>query len=292
MTTYNEFLREYRRAYEHKGGVKALAMGRIDHDWFKEIQDEMTWVIDSQSSSDVTAKTHTTNWTRPVGQARQFSLYNPTGKSDEYLSDFLPPASAKKKLVFPQLSSTARFAALFDDDLWNLRLNGLGTSSKLSFHEEDPITPNKNGLSYIVRLHLPLFTNNSAEMLLDGESFFFKEGYLYFFHHGCVHSAVNGGSDPRYHFVLDCRLTPDLFERVFPGTAPSPDPGFSRFGWSEARAQVPGKPSPVDEFVTETGQVIRGVLDYGRPVPNRLSYYRKMYPSIFRPIDRLIGRTP
>jgi hypothetical protein len=291
MTNYRGFLREYRRAYEHKGGIKSLALGRLDPDWFKAIQAEMTWVIGSQSSSDVTDKKHTTNWTRPVGQARQFSLYNPTGKSDEYLSDFVPPARTPKRLVFPQLSATARFAALFGEDLWNLRLNGLGTSSKLSFHEEDPITPKKEGIEYIVRLHLPIFTNPTAEVILDGESFHFDEGILYFFHHGCVHSAVNGGADPRYHFVLDCRLTPELFDKVFPGSGPSPDAGFRRCDWAEAWVLAPGCASPIEEFVTESGQVIRGRLDYGRRAPNSLSYYRKSYPTVFRPLDRLLGRT-
>lgn len=286
--TYRNFLREYRMAYRHKGGIKALSLGRLDPEWFKAIQAEVSWVIDSQASSDVTSAQHTTNWTRPVGQARQFSLYNPTGRSDEYLSDFLPPAQSKKKLVFPQLAAMARFAALFGEDLWNLRLNGLGTNSKLSFHEEDPITSKKEGVEYLVRLHLPIFSNGNSEMLLDGESFHFDEGSLYFFHHGCVHSAVNGGTDPRYHFVLDCRLTPALFQRVFPGSQPGPDPSFQRCTWQQAR--LPGRPSPVDEFVTEAGAVIRGKLDYGRPVPNRLSYYRRSYPSIFGPLDRMLGR--
>jgi len=286
---YGAFIREFRRAYQHRGGIKALALGKLDPAWFRQIQDEMRWVINSQASSDVGAKSHTTNWTRPIGEARQFSLYNPTGKPDEYLSDFAPPAKVGKKLVFPHLEATTRFAKLFGDDLWNLRLNGLGKSSKLSLHEEDPIEAQRTGRTYKARFHLPIFTSYKAEMLLDGESFSFDEGKLYFFHHGCVHAAVNNDDKPRYHFVLDCLLTPTLYARIFPGQNLAVDPGYNRYSPEEARSLVPGKPSPVDIFVTESGKEMR-TLDYGRPVPGMIAWYRKNYPSAFRPLDALLGR--
>lgn len=285
--TYSEFIREFCLAYQHRGGIKTLALGTLDAAWFAKIQEEMRWVIDSQASSNVAAKDHTTNWTRPIGEARQFSLYNPTGKPDEYLSDFAPPAKVGKKLVFPQLEATSRFARLFGVDLWNLRLNGLGKGSKLSLHEEDPIEAQRAGRTYKARFHLPIFTSPRAEMLLDGESFHFDEGRLYFFHHGCVHAAVNNDETPRYHFVLDCLMTPALFARIFPDVATSPDPGFVKL--SPAAARIAGKPSPVDVFVTETGEEKR-VLDYGRAVPGPISWYRKNYPSAFRPLDALLGR--
>lgn len=285
---YAEFLRDFRRAYQHRGGVKALALGTLDPEWFGQLQTEMRWVTDTQASSDVGMAEHTTNWTRPVGVARQFSLYNPSGKPDEYLSDFAPPAKVGKKLVFPQLQATARFARLFGDELWNLRLNGLGNASKLSLHEEDPIEPLRGGRSYKARFHLPVFTSGRAEMLLDGESFHFEEGRLYFFHHGCVHAAINNDDAPRYHIVLDCLLTPELYGRIFPGQGGAVDAGFHRCSPAESHALVPGRPSPVDVFVTESGEEKR-ILDYGRSVPGMLTWYRKNYPSAFRPFDRLFG---
>lgn len=288
MPSFRQFVSEYRRAYQHRGGLKALALGRLDPAWFAEIQREAQWIIDGQPSSNVGDKQHTTYWTKPKGEARQFSLYNATGNSQEYLSDFAPPAKTPKKLTFPQLSAIARFAKLFGDDLINLRLNGLGVSSGLSLHEESPITATRNGPEYRVRFHLPIFTNPNARMLLDGEQFHFEAGNVYFFHHGCVHAAINDSDQKRYHFVLDCELTPRLFESLFPGREGAVDPGFLRFDEAAAVELSRGEAIEFGEFVTETGEHITGI-DYGRTIPTALDWYRTAYPSIFRPFQRLFG---
>ncbi len=284
------FKRGFRRAYRHEGGIKVLALGRLDAGWFAELQKEMAWVISSQSSSNVGSPAHTTNWTRPIGEARQFSLFNPTGRPDEYLSDFAPPAKVRKRLVFPELKATARFAALFGADLWNLRLNGLGKQSGLSAHEEDPITPGRWRNSYKVRLHLPVYTNAGACVYLDDERFHFAEGHLYFFHHGCVHSAVNPMEEPRYHLVLDCNLSSALFRRVFPGGGSStPDKGYTKLSPVEAAPLERGEPAPLGAFVTEDGRTISTGIRYGRHLPSPLDYYRKNYPSLL-PAPRLVPR--
>lgn len=290
MTRYRDFLAKYRAAYTHRGGVKAKALGAIDPAWFAEIQREVNWIISGQPSSNVGAKDHTTNWTRPSGVARQFSLFNATGKSDEYLSDFAPPKEVAKKLTFPELTAISRFAELFGADLINLRLNGLGASSGLSLHEESPISATPRGLSYRVRFHLPIFTTQKAKMLLDGEEFNFETGNLYFFHHGCVHAAVNEGDEHRYHFVLDCELTPKLFARILAGPMAScSHDGLLRFDEHKSAALSQGKPVYFGEFVTEAGKKITGI-DYGRQIPRGSDWYRSNYPSVFRSIDRLLGR--
>ena len=60
----------------------------------------------------------------------------------------------RKRLVFPHLKAIGRFAALFGDNLRNLRLNGMGTEASLSAHEEESIQPLRWGVEYIVRFHL------------------------------------------------------------------------------------------------------------------------------------------
>lgn len=286
--SYRAFVCDFRRAYEHRGGLKSSALGSLDPLWFEALRGEMSWVIANQPASLVTDKAHTSNWAKPVGVARQFSLFNPTGRPDEYLSDFAPPAKVGKKLVFPELEATTRFAKMFGEQLWNLRLLGLGRSSKLSLHEENPIEPQRYGMTYKLRFHLPVFTGPGARMLIDGESFHYDAGVLYFFHHGCVHAAVNDDETPRYHLVLDCLASADLYHRLFPGTTRRCDPGYQRLNPAEARATQIGEVSPVDEFVTEGGQT-RHRLDYGRRAPGVMSWYRKAYPSAFRPLDRILG---
>ena len=135
---------------------------------------------------------HVTNWTRPRGDVRQFSLLNASGATSDYLGDSGDADAVRaKRLVHPELEAIARFAALFGPTLRNLRLNGIGESSGLSAHEERSIQPDRAGRRHIVRFHLLLFTNPSARIYLDGEQFRFAEGTLYFFNHGCVHAASN-----------------------------------------------------------------------------------------------------
>jgi len=265
-----------------------MFLGKLDPHWFSQIQKECASIIAAAESSDVTKKGHVTNWTRPSGQVRQFSLFNTSGNSADTQGDYGYLGDAtKKRLVFPEHEGIARFAKLFIPALRNLRLNGMGTSAGLNAHEEISITPAPFGRSYIVRFHLPVFTNPQAAIYLDDEQFHYDEGCLYFFNHGCVHAAANHGPEPRYHLVLDAFLDEGLYSRVFPGSK-SPDPGF-------VKAQSPamrGQHYHFPNFARENGSIIAGPIDYGRRAPGAFDYYRKNYPSIMRFIPRRISGEP
>jgi hypothetical protein len=277
---YRAFIRGITRAYEHKGGIKALHLGTLAPEWFRQIQGECLWLVQQAGSSDVTATDHVTNWTRPTGAVHQFSLFNASGNSADAKGDFGDDAEARKKrLVFPQLEGIRRFAGLFGSALRNLRLNGMGKSSALDAHEEQSISVTRFGTRHIVRFHLPVFTNATARIYLDDEIFRFEEGRLYFFHHGCVHAASNGAAEPRYHLVLDCFLSLELFRCLFPGHA-SPDAGFIKA--TDAASALHGEPFHFPCFVREDKGVIEGAIDYGRVAPGFLDYYRQNYPSVFR----------
>jgi Aspartyl/Asparaginyl beta-hydroxylase len=283
--TYGEFVAGIRVAFEHRGGVKTLLLGKIDPLWFSQIQRECSSIIAAAESSDVTRKGHVTNWTRPTGRVRQFSLFNMSGDSADtrgdygYLGDV-----AKKRLVFPEHDALARFAKLFIPALRNLRLNGMGTSSALNAHEEMSITPTPLGSSHIVRFHLPVFTNPHAAIYLDDEQYHYDEGCLYFFNHGCVHAASNNGTEPRYHLVLDAFLDRALFARFFPGQT-SPDPGFVKM----QSIEMHGTHYHFPNFARENGSIVEGPINYGRRAPRAVDYYKKNYPSMVRFIPRRIS---
>lgn len=277
---YTHFVRGLRDAYEHRGGIKTLRLGRLAPEWFAAIQQEAATIIDGGDASDVTAHTHVTYWTRPRGQVKQYSLFNSSGRSDDTSGDYGYRGDVrKKKFVFPQLTALKRFAGLFGDSLRNLRLNGMGTQSGLSAHEENSITAHALGTDHIVRFHLPVFTNAAAYIHLDDERYQYREGELYFFHHGCVHAAANHGADARYHLVFDCFLDRKMFQRIFPGT-PSPDPGFMKSPPEETTLK--GEPFVFPEFVCEDGRVIKEGIRYGRLAPTALHFYRRNYPSLFK----------
>lgn len=277
---YTQFVRGLRDAYEHRGGIKTLRLGRLSPAWFADIQKDAATIIEGGSASDVTARNHVTNWTRPSGQVKQYSLFNSSGRSDDTSGDYGYRGDVRKKrFVFPHLKALNRFAALFGDSLRNLRLNGMGTQSGLSAHEENSITAHALGTDHIVRFHLPIFTNAEAYIHLDDERFQYREGELYFFHHGCVHAAANHGPEARYHLVFDCFLDRKMFQRVFPGT-PSPDPDFEKS--SHDGTQVKSEPYVFPEFVCEDGRVIKEGIGYGRQAPTALHFYRRQYPSVFK----------
>lgn len=276
---YARFVKGLRSAYEHRGGILTLRLGALDPAWFAEIQRECASIIAGSGSSDVTAATHVTNWTRPQGQVRQFSLFNMSGRSEDYTGDYGYRGDAsKKRLVFPELKGLARFAALFGGSLRNLRLNGMGTESSLSAHEEDSIAVSRFGTVYIVRFHLPVFTNDQAFIYLDDRRFRYKPGEVYFFNHGCVHAAANLGLEPRYHLVLDCFLDRKMFADLFPGH-PSPDSGFQKSAPGEE--SLPAEPFTFPQFVCEDGRVITDGIAYGRKAPTVMNFYRRSYPSLF-----------
>ena len=117
--------------------------------------------------------------------------------------------------------------------LRNLRLNGWPAA--LNAHEELSISPARLGSEYIVRFHLPVFTDPDAKVYLDDESFHYREGNIYFFNHGCYHAAANS-SETRVslYLVLDAFLDRALFARHLPG-ANSPDYGFVKERTPDAR---------------------------------------------------------
>lgn len=97
--TYEKFVRGIRTAYEHRGGLKMFACGKIEDSWFQQIRQEVNWIASSQASSDVTAANHVTYWTRPTGVARQFSLLNGSGRSDDFASDHSFALEGKKSCL-------------------------------------------------------------------------------------------------------------------------------------------------------------------------------------------------
>jgi hypothetical protein len=288
--TYTEFVSGFRAAYEHRGGLKMFPCGRLDPRWLEQIRSEVNWIIKHHEASNVSARDHFTNWTRPRGEARQFSLLNATGNTKDYSSDHSFELEGKK-LVFPHLEGIARFAGLFGDQLINLRLNGLGHNSGLGAHEERPIQAMPMGTKYKIRFHLPIYTNPSARICLDGEKFHFEEGVLYFFNQGCVHAAINDGEEPRYHLVLDCLLSKDLHDRLLSqDNRKSPDAGLVRLNAQETVQYHKPEVWQIDDFVTESGRVMKR-LDYGRKSPSWIDYHLTNRPGLYPLVGWLFGRS-
>ena len=164
----------------------------LDPSWFADVQREIELILRNRPSSDPSQKTHPTNWTNPYGGVTQHSLYNTSGNTADTSSDHTHDLTGKS-FVATECPALARLVNAFSGHAINFRLNGMMGQSGLSPHEENVI----HGERVRVRLHLPVFTNDQVEMMLDGEKFHFREGYIYYFNNGCVHAAANGASQPR-----------------------------------------------------------------------------------------------
>jgi hypothetical protein len=194
----------------------------VEESFFAQLRAELEQLTRRYSPSQVSDYGHVTKWTQPFGEAVQFSLLNTSGKLDDPSTDHNLSVRGKSfhhGVDFPRI---ARFISAFPHAL-NMRLNGMGKKSGLSPHEENVIHwygPKRPTRFFArVRFHLPMQTNNQAHLLLDGETFHFEAGYIYFFHNGTVHSANNLGDTYRYHLVWDMLLTRETYAQMFQGNA-------------------------------------------------------------------------
>jgi hypothetical protein len=213
-TTQDQVLRDIRDANFHHGGLRCLRVLRVESDFFRDLKSEIAQLVEDNQPSDVQSKEHLTNWTRPYGQAIQYSLLNESGKFDDFTKDFNGTNHGKRFHHSDRYPTIGEFIAGFPDAI-NLRLNGMGPNSGLSPHEEHTVIRQGRRFGVRVRLHLPIATTPAAQVYLDGDFFHFDEGSIYYFNNGCVHSARNRGDEIRFHLVWDMPLTERTYEMLF-----------------------------------------------------------------------------
>jgi len=196
-----------RDANYHHDGIRCLRLLRLDAARFAALRTEIQHLCAQQVPSDVRNTRHVTNWAGPFGKVTQYSLYNATGRFDDFSSDHNASCFGKRfhhKVNFPELDGLMRTLPA----LINCRLNLMGPSAGLSMHEEHSVIKAQSGLVGIrARFHLPIVTNPLAEISLDGSVYHLEAGSIFFINHGCVHSAVNSGTATRIHLVWDLLLT-------------------------------------------------------------------------------------
>jgi hypothetical protein len=165
--------------------------------------------------SDVRKEDHISHEaTKPYGENFQYSLFNESGMFNDPSKDW-NKTNENKKFHYPQkYPFISRFINFFPG-ITNMKLLVLGPNSGLFPHEAHIINYEKNNKSLLLRFHLPIKTNQYAEMLLDNEYFRFEEQHIYFFNEGCIHSAYNHGNEYRFHLSWDMYLNNEVFDLMF-----------------------------------------------------------------------------
>lgn len=238
----------------HQGGLKIQPCLAVDPAWFASIQDDVRALLEEREASDVMQPAHPSYWVRPFGNgATQHNLFNKSGSTSECTNHSAKDANCT--FTAPELVSLKRFFDLFESRVLTFRLNGLMPGSGLGAHEEFIVSGDRIRL----RFHLPIFTNPEAALLVDDEKFHFREGYVYFFNNGCVHSAVNKGDTNRYHFVWDMWLDEWVYEKLLNLDSPAtPCPGLRKPTSGEVAELSRGEECPIDQYIigTPSGELI------------------------------------
>ncbi|WP_347331860.1 aspartyl/asparaginyl beta-hydroxylase domain-containing protein [Marinimicrobium locisalis] len=206
------FFEELLAGDQHRGGIRCLEVFSLAPRYFSELQREVSRYRACNPASVVSDEAHVTNWVSSSGQVRQYSLLNDSGRSDDFSSDH--NLSCRHKWFFDEPHYPVLGQFINDwPDLVNFRITTLGPGAALSPHEECLLFRTQSGgVGARLRFHLPIDTNPSAEVHLDGDVYHLREGMVYLFNQGCVHSARNLGPDTRVHLVWDSLLTTDLLE--------------------------------------------------------------------------------
>lgn len=225
-----ETLAGIRDANYHEDGIRCLRLLRVAPDFFRALREEVVRLCERESPSNAGASDHVTNWTRPRGEVLQFSLFNASGRCDDFSGDHVPTSVGKRFHMDAAYPRLARFIRELPDAI-NVRVNVLGPRARLAAHEEHSIIRTRAGtIGVCARLHLPIDTGAGAELLLDGAAYHLEAGVVYFVNHGCIHAATNGAAR-RIHLVWDMLLTRDAYRVAFadgPSWA-SPVPRLGRF---------------------------------------------------------------
>jgi hypothetical protein len=93
------------------------------------------------------------------------------------------------------------------------RLMALAPGAGVGTHRDTPLGFAKG----MVRLHIPITTNDEAVLVLDGETHHWQPGTFWYGDFSRPHSIANHGRTARVHLVVDCAVTPRLLELFPPG---------------------------------------------------------------------------
>lgn len=216
-----KLLEGIRRGDQHRGGIHCLALFMMPAAFTAALRGDVERLCRYQSGSDVTHTEHITHWTKPFGEVVQFSLFNSSGRYEDFSSDHNFSCFGKQFYGAQTYPVLAQFISTFPH-LVNFRINLMKPGSGLSPHEEHVLFRTRSGsVGARLRFHLPIVTNSCAELILENRVYHLQEGKIYFVNHGCVHSAMNGGDQHRIHLVWDMLLTEQTFGMMFGNEPPT-----------------------------------------------------------------------
>jgi hypothetical protein len=143
--------------YEKPEGLYVAKLFPIEPLVFSDIRQDVWDFMTRYKPSSVSHTDHHTNWTKPYGRCEQWNLWDPNGDTAGFYAGECG-SFAYSGWYF----HLARFMDLFDG-ITSFRINLMHPHSGLGVHKEEIVL---QGPKLKLRFHLPLWTNDQAEVLL------------------------------------------------------------------------------------------------------------------------------
>ena len=227
------------QGYGHSGWLRCARVFQLTPEFFSGLRREVDDLRRSCPASQVTHPNHVTNWTEPAGTVSQYSLLNRSGRTDDFSADH--DFSCRRKWFFDAARWPTLGRLIADwPHLVNMRVNVLGQGARLAAHQEYvPFRTIEGNVGARLRFHLPLETNDGAELNLDGDVHRLQPAVIYLVNHGCIHTAANHGPRERVHLVWDALLTDAVAALLLGSVAPPPYAVACGFDQPEAARHQP-----------------------------------------------------
>lgn len=114
----------------------------------------------------------------------------------------------------------------------------------------------RSGGEDLVRLHVPIVTNDQAFIQVSHDTKHFKPGEVWYVDVGFPHRSHNGGTDPKVHLIMELVVNDFVRDLLGPGLD-----GESRNGWrincqAAFRYRSAGVKAPNDRLVDRAGTTL------------------------------------
>ncbi|HYK44135.1 MAG TPA: aspartyl/asparaginyl beta-hydroxylase domain-containing protein [Parafilimonas sp.] len=137
-----------------------------------------------------------------TGEWQVLALRSAGGNLKHIVADQMNETAFIDTALMDQLPSVKKFTANLECPVMSVRLLNLKSGAIIKPHRDFDLCFEKGE----ARIHLPIFTNEAVEFILDEERLLMKEGECWYINANLSHSVANYGRTDRLHLVIDCTV--------------------------------------------------------------------------------------
>ena len=138
------------------------------------------------------------------------SLRSNGGATKQIYPDPHSPADFEDTEILARCRYVREVLSRIECEKESVRFMLLGAGARIREHK-DYFMGFEDG---VIRLHIPVVTNESVEFYLAGERVPMHEGELWYLDFSQKHRVENNGTTDRIHLVMDCKVNDWLVEMI------------------------------------------------------------------------------